>query len=117
MWKPRGFGTPGSSSGTGAKATATTRCQKCLTYGHFTYECKQKHHIYKPRPSRSQQLKNPKLAQKLQEVSQDKEDKMKEALIELKLKEAEEEAETKPHRKERQPSASSSASYSSSPSD
>ncbi|KAI8978110.1 zinc knuckle-domain-containing protein [Pilobolus umbonatus] len=41
-----------------AKASTKTQCQKCLEYGHWTYECK-KDRTYKSRPTRTQQLKKP----------------------------------------------------------
>ncbi|XP_047315962.1 zinc finger CCHC domain-containing protein 10 [Impatiens glandulifera] len=44
------------------KAVAT--CQKCFQPGHWTYECKNER-VYISRPSRTQQLKNPKLRMKL----------------------------------------------------
>ncbi|KAF2721464.1 hypothetical protein K431DRAFT_224268 [Polychaeton citri CBS 116435] len=53
---------------TGAtKATASTLCQKCLKRGHYTYECTaaQQDRPYMSRPSRSQQLSNPKLVPRL----------------------------------------------------
>ena len=37
-----------------------TNCQKCFQPGHWTYECKNER-VYISRPSRTQQLKNPKL--------------------------------------------------------
>ncbi|KAL6841898.1 hypothetical protein ACP4OV_028410 [Aristida adscensionis] len=37
-----------------------TQCQKCFQPGHWTYECKNER-VYMSRPSRTQQLKNPKL--------------------------------------------------------
>ncbi|KAG0329352.1 hypothetical protein BGZ99_002358 [Dissophora globulifera] len=40
------------------KAPATQQCQKCLQYGHYTYDCKGER-VYKPRPTRTQQLKKP----------------------------------------------------------
>lgn len=43
-----------SSGGVGAQ------CQKCFQSGHWTYECKNER-VYMSRPSRTQQLKNPKL--------------------------------------------------------
>ncbi|GAO48529.1 hypothetical protein SAICODRAFT_25387 [Saitoella complicata NRRL Y-17804] len=49
-------------------ATATTRCQKCLGFGHWTYECKGGEQVYNARPSRTQQLRNPKLMPELTEV-------------------------------------------------
>ncbi|KAF3761142.1 hypothetical protein M406DRAFT_268535 [Cryphonectria parasitica EP155] len=43
------------------------QCQKCLKRGHYSYECKAQlqERPYKARPSRTQQLLNPKLAPKL----------------------------------------------------
>ncbi|KAI5813913.1 zinc knuckle-domain-containing protein [Pyronema omphalodes] len=54
---------PYSSSASSSKATPTTQCQKCLERGHYTYECKQTSNDrpYISRPSRTQQLLNPKL--------------------------------------------------------
>ncbi|KAM7279785.1 hypothetical protein ACFE04_006919 [Oxalis oulophora] len=43
---------------------AASQCQKCLQTGHWTYECKNER-VYISRPSRSQQLKNPKLKAKM----------------------------------------------------
>ncbi|GAB5593990.1 hypothetical protein Unana1_08890 [Umbelopsis nana] len=40
------------------KASSSTQCQKCLEYGHWTYECK-KSQSYKARPTRTQQLNKP----------------------------------------------------------
>ncbi|KAI0395433.1 zinc knuckle-domain-containing protein [Xylariaceae sp. FL0594] len=51
-----------------AKATpANVQCQKCLKRGHYSYECKAsaQERPYIPRPSRTQQLLNPKLVPKL----------------------------------------------------
>lgn len=50
-----------------SKATPSTTCQKCLKKGHFSYECKASHQDrpYISRPSRTQQLLNPKLAPKI----------------------------------------------------
>ncbi|XP_047062160.1 zinc finger CCHC domain-containing protein 10-like [Lolium rigidum] len=39
---------------------AYSQCQKCFQLGHWTYECKNDH-TYISRPSRTQQIKNPKL--------------------------------------------------------
>lgn len=39
---------------------AVSQCQKCFQPGHWTYECKNER-VYISRPSRTQQLKNPKL--------------------------------------------------------
>ncbi|TEB30703.1 hypothetical protein FA13DRAFT_1630396 [Coprinellus micaceus] len=55
---------PHTRSANQAKATASTTCQKCLGKGHFTFECKGAR-PYISRPSRTQQLANPKLAAKL----------------------------------------------------
>ncbi|KAE8658766.1 outer envelope pore protein 16-2 [Hibiscus syriacus] len=51
------------------KMTMTTtmgasQCQKCFQAGHWSYECKNER-VYISRPSRTQQLKNPKLRMKL----------------------------------------------------
>ncbi|XP_068660765.1 uncharacterized protein [Aristolochia californica] len=43
---------------------AASQCQKCFQTGHWTYECKNDR-VYISRPSRTQQLKNPKLRMKL----------------------------------------------------
>jgi hypothetical protein len=81
----------GATIGGPSKATASTLCQKCLkrdTYtlpmymtsnanyslGHYSYECKAaaQERPYVSRPSRTQQLLNPKLAPKLMsDVPQD----------------------------------------------
>ncbi|KAI1435179.1 zinc knuckle-domain-containing protein [Xylaria sp. CBS 124048] len=46
---------------------ANVQCQKCLKRGHYSYECKAstQERPYVPRPSRTQQLFNPKLVPKL----------------------------------------------------
>ncbi|GFP85265.1 zinc finger cchc domain-containing protein 10 [Phtheirospermum japonicum] len=41
-----------------------SQCQKCYQTGHWTYECKNER-VYISRPSRTQQLKNPKLRMKV----------------------------------------------------
>lgn len=48
--------------GSSQASSAAAMCQKCLRTGHWTYECKNEA-VYVQRPSRSQQLKNPKLRQ------------------------------------------------------
>ncbi|KAL2017643.1 hypothetical protein VTK56DRAFT_1911 [Thermocarpiscus australiensis] len=51
-----------------SKATpSNVQCQKCLKRGHYSYECKAapQERPYVPRPSRTQQLFNPKLQPKL----------------------------------------------------
>ncbi|KAE8136202.1 zinc knuckle-domain-containing protein [Aspergillus pseudotamarii] len=49
------------------KATASTLCQKCLKRGHYSYECtiSAQERPYQYRPSRTQQLQNPKLRPQL----------------------------------------------------
>ncbi|SCV71841.1 BQ2448_4535 [Microbotryum intermedium] len=60
-----GIGNKGSPSGPHrsrpSKASPDTRCQKCEGLGHYTYECTGQ----RERPTRTQQLKNPKLLTKL----------------------------------------------------
>lgn len=46
-----------------ASGGAASQCQKCFQTGHWTYECKNER-VYISRPSRTQQLKNPKLRMK-----------------------------------------------------
>ncbi|KAJ3775539.1 zinc knuckle-domain-containing protein [Lentinula raphanica] len=46
------------------RASASTVCQKCLGRGHYTYECKNAR-PYVSRPSRTQQLENPRALGKL----------------------------------------------------
>ncbi|KAH7419919.1 zinc knuckle-domain-containing protein [Cadophora sp. MPI-SDFR-AT-0126] len=57
----------GPTVGGPSKASATTLCQKCLKRGHYSYECKAvvQERPYVSRPSRTQQLLNPKLQPKL----------------------------------------------------
>ncbi|KAL5710010.1 hypothetical protein ACHQM5_020625 [Ranunculus cassubicifolius] len=50
-----------NSSGSGS---SSSQCQKCFQTGHWTYQCKNER-VYISRPSRSQQLKNPKLKSRL----------------------------------------------------
>jgi hypothetical protein len=58
------FRRPGTSR---SKASSDTLCQKCLKRGHYSYECKAtaQERPYQSRPSRTQQLLNPKLKPKL----------------------------------------------------
>ncbi|SLM34099.1 hypothetical protein BGHDH14_bgh01719 [Lasallia pustulata] len=62
MIRPRG-----PAVGASSKATPQTLCQKCLKRGHFSYECKSaaQDRPYVSRPSRTQQLADPKLVPKL----------------------------------------------------
>lgn len=57
-----------------SKASASTVCQKCLKRGHYSYECKAtvQDRPYASRPSRTQQLLNPKLAPKLNDENPNK---------------------------------------------
>ncbi|GJE97173.1 zinc knuckle-domain-containing protein [Phanerochaete sordida] len=52
------------SSNSNPTATSSTVCQKCLQTGHFTYQCKGQR-PYLSRPSRTQQLENPRVLAKL----------------------------------------------------
>ncbi|MCL7036656.1 hypothetical protein MKW94_015325 [Papaver nudicaule] len=45
---------------------SSSQCQRCFEPGHWTYECKNER-VYISRPSRTQQLKNPKLKMKVAE--------------------------------------------------
>ncbi|KAH9434971.1 hypothetical protein MCOR02_003936 [Pyricularia oryzae] len=53
----------GGRVGPSRTTPANTQCQKCLKRGHYSYECKAapQERPYVPRPSRTQQLLNPKL--------------------------------------------------------
>ncbi|THY39811.1 hypothetical protein D6C97_10268 [Aureobasidium pullulans] len=53
------------------RASANTVCQKCLKKGHYSYDCKAQaqERPYISRPSRSQQLLNPKLKPKLANIA------------------------------------------------
>ncbi|KAI5809666.1 zinc knuckle-domain-containing protein [Peziza echinospora] len=57
----------GWSSSASSKASPSTVCQKCLKKGHYSYECKvsQVERPYTSRPSRTQQLFDPAVRQKL----------------------------------------------------
>lgn len=61
MYSYRGRGGPRQST------PANVQCQKCLKRGHYSYECKTgaQERPYNARPSRTQQLLNPKLVPKL----------------------------------------------------
>ncbi|KAL1190952.1 hypothetical protein V5N11_020924 [Cardamine amara subsp. amara] len=52
-----------SAVAVGGTSAAASQCQKCFQTGHWTYECKNER-VYISRPSRTQQLKNPKLRMK-----------------------------------------------------
>ncbi|KAF8422087.1 zinc knuckle-domain-containing protein [Tirmania nivea] len=55
------------SSAASSKASPSTTCQKCLKKGHYSYECKVSNveRPYISRPSRTQQLFDPNVRQKL----------------------------------------------------
>ncbi|OBZ71621.1 hypothetical protein A0H81_08341 [Grifola frondosa] len=55
---------PHRKSASQPRATSSTICQKCLGTGHFIYECKSTR-PYVSRPSRTQQLENPRVLAKL----------------------------------------------------
>ena len=57
----------GPFSSAPSKASPQTLCQKCLKKGHYSYECKSsaQERPYVSRPSRTQQLTNPKLLPQL----------------------------------------------------
>lgn len=57
----------GGAGGRRQPTPTNVQCQKCLKRGHYSYECKAQlqERPYKARPSRTQQLLNPKLAPKL----------------------------------------------------
>ena len=57
----------GPFSSAPSKASPQTLCQKCLKRGHYSYECKSstQERPYVSRPSRTQQLTNPKLLPQL----------------------------------------------------
>ncbi|CAN6551266.1 hypothetical protein C1H46_016678 [Malus baccata] len=78
---------------------AASQCQKCYQPGHWTYECKNER-VYISRPSRTQQLKNPKLKMKV-EISYD-----------LDSPEIKEEKEEKPSKKSKRKHRSASDSVS-----
>lgn len=53
------------ASGRGSRGNRNTlRCQRCLEYGHWTYECK-KEPKYICRPSRTATLRNPRLEEEI----------------------------------------------------
>ncbi|CAN6185195.1 unnamed protein product [Urochloa humidicola] len=95
---------------------AYTQCQKCFQHGHWTYECKNER-VYMSRPSRTQQLKNPKLKKSVPVSYQfENPDLIKEREAEKKLlkekrkKERSERRKGKSKRKHRSPSDSESNS-------
>jgi hypothetical protein len=100
--------------GTGrSKASADTLCQKCLKRGHYSYECKAtaQERPYQSRPSRTQQLLNPKLKPKL--TTQVPEDLLrKKGVADEILKKKEEERSGRDRKRSRSLSTSSADSVS-----
>ncbi|KAH8925602.1 hypothetical protein BT69DRAFT_1279572 [Atractiella rhizophila] len=98
----------------GVPASKNTQCQKCEQYGHFTYQCNSTAQ-YKPRPSRTQQLLNPKVAKTTPSVELPDEFRNKTGVADeiLKGKEKEREAQESKKRKRADLSSSSSDSDSS----
>jgi hypothetical protein len=91
--------------GRGGPRTSTptsVRCQRCLERGHYTYECKTtvQERPYIKRPSRTQQLANPKLRPKLTIDSPNPAQK-KEGLADAELARIEAEREHQRERRER----------------
>ncbi|KAH8155880.1 uncharacterized protein LAJ45_00892 [Morchella importuna] len=66
MYRSRGPFAPSASS---SRASTSTKCQKCLKLGHYSFECKAaaSERPYVSRPSRTQQLLNPSLRPALTE--------------------------------------------------
>ena len=60
----------GSGGGAGGKPP---QCQRCLKFGKWTYECctDPTARVYVSRPSRTQQLKNPKVRQRFADFTGD----------------------------------------------
>ena len=76
MWVSRPGGRGGGPPGrrlSGGGGGNPPKCQRCLQVGHWTYECstKETERAYVSRPSRTQQLKNPKLKQKFADFTGD----------------------------------------------
>ncbi|KAI5857146.1 zinc knuckle-domain-containing protein [Tricharina praecox] len=95
-----------------SKATPTTRCQKCLKLGHYSYECKSvaQERPYISRPSRTQQLFNPKLQTKLTEAAPPNEVSLttKKGVADSILKQKEEEREREGRSRKRRRDGSAS---------
>ncbi|KAG2812861.1 hypothetical protein PC129_g13110 [Phytophthora cactorum] len=110
--------------GASSASSAAAMCQKCLRPGHWTYECKNEA-VYVQRPSRSQQLRNPKLRQpfnkdkppELQEEEEQKAEKSKKLKLKskdrVKAKKKEKASSGSHSRRKRRRSVSSSSSSSS----
>ncbi|CAN6322175.1 unnamed protein product [Urochloa humidicola] len=110
------LGTVKSKVSEASSGGAYTQCQKCFQHGHWTYECKNER-VYMSRPSRTQQLKNPKLKKSVPVSYQfENPDLIKEREAEKQLmkekrkKEKSERRKGKSKRKHRSPSESDSNS-------
>ncbi|XP_075265414.1 uncharacterized protein LOC142357759 [Convolutriloba macropyga] len=76
-------------------------CQKCMQVGHWTYECPNPR-VYQARPTRTQQLKNPKVRQRFMDADE---------LLETDTgKPGRKEDEKRKKKRRRSPSTSSSSS-------
>ncbi|KAI7841725.1 hypothetical protein COHA_004591 [Chlorella ohadii] len=51
------------------QAGGAPTCQRCLQQGHWTYECKNEP-VYQSRPTRTQQLKNPRVRARFLDASE-----------------------------------------------
>ncbi|KAJ6584962.1 zinc knuckle-domain-containing protein [Mycena capillaripes] len=107
------------------RATQSTICQKCLKTGHFIYECKFER-PYVSRPSRTQQLENPRVLAKLKEAGKPsvevpeefkKKDGTANRILEEKAKEREKGKERESKKARRSSASSGSNSEDSSSSD
>ncbi|EPT05203.1 hypothetical protein FOMPIDRAFT_1027394 [Fomitopsis schrenkii] len=110
---------PHRRSANNPRATASTVCQRCLGTGHFTYECKGSR-PYISRPSRTQQLENPRVLSKLKadgkpsvDVPEEFQNKPGTANRILEAKEKERAKDSEGGKKKRSRSSSSSGSNSS----
>lgn len=86
--------------------SGTSQCQKCYQAGHWTYECKNER-VYIARPSRTQQLKNPKLRMKPVSYDLDNEDIPNHEDGEKRVKKSKSRRESKSKRKHRSDESSS----------
>ena len=105
----------GSGGGAGGKPP---QCQRCLKFGKWTYECctDPTARVYVSRPSRTQQLKNPKVRQKFADFTGDEPPDLK-AEYEARKAQILGRAKGKGKRGRRDSSSSSSSSSSDSDSD
>ncbi|EEH55057.1 uncharacterized protein MICPUCDRAFT_59925 [Micromonas pusilla CCMP1545] len=78
MWRARPSG--GGGAGTAAGAGGRPQCQRCLKFGKWTFECCKdaSSRVYVSRPSRTAQLKNPKVRQRFADAADQPPDLRKE---------------------------------------